>query len=58
MPRPYESFVSIASGQEVFVRNVTRDGTVFFRLEPQGSNGYMLGREFARLYRPISKRLR
>jgi hypothetical protein len=58
MPRPYESFASVASGREVFVRNVTQDGTVFFTLVPDGAHGHMLAREFARLYRRVAKRIR
>ena len=41
---------SIASGQHVWIKNIA-DGHVFFRLEPQGSDGHMTVEEFARLFK-------
>jgi hypothetical protein len=53
-PRPHGEYESKASYQQCYVSHVT-DGTVFFRLTPQGSSGFMPVREFKKLYRPVGK---
>ena len=56
-PYPYEGYESKASGQRCFVTSVT-DGTVFLRLVPQGSNGYMPVASFLRQYKRVAKNVR
>jgi hypothetical protein len=45
-------YESKASGQRAWIRSHAK-GTVFIRLEPQGTNGAMSIKEFHRLYRVV-----
>jgi hypothetical protein len=51
--RPKAMYESKASGQRAWIRSHAK-GTVFIRLEPQGSNSAMSLKEFSRLYRVVS----